>query len=256
MALSPQALIKGLVARLLPPPNADSNNNDVALRQGRYGEAIVLAGMRKQHLLADEGSYFVAHNNQTGVTITTTAAFADVSPFLVITNNEPSGGKRLYLDYFNMVTTTAGSAASGLTTIQAVVRVDATNRYTSGGTALTVVNPNGDDVTAARVTAFAGQVVAPAASGSVRTVAGLRTLRPCVSATVADVVGEMKMLNFGGVEGGSAGTITVGSANIVPVSLPPVVVAPGGSALIHVFYAASGTPVAAAYTAELGFWMR
>lgn len=256
MALSPQALLKGLVSRILPAPNFDSSNNDVAVRQGRYGEQFVLAHMRKQHLLADEGAYFVAHNNQTGVVITTTAAFADTAPFFLITNNEPSGGKRLYLDYANLVTTVAGSAGSGLTTIQAVVRVDATSRYSSGGTAMTVVNPNGDDTTAARVSAYYGAITANAASNAVRTVAGLRTLRPCVSGTVADVVGEMKVLNFGGVEGGSAGTITLASANIVPVSLPPVIVAPGGTALIHVFYAASATPVAAAYAGELGFFMR
>lgn len=256
MALSPQALLKGIVSRILPAPNADSSNNDVAVRQGRYGEQFALSHMRKQHLLADEGSYFVAHNNQTGVVMTTTVAFLDTAPFFLITNNEPAGGKRLYLDYATLVTTVAGSAASGLTTIQAVVRVDTSARYSSGGTALTLVNPNIDDVTAARVSAYYGAITATAASGAVRTVAGLRTLRPCVSGTVADVVGETKVLNFGGVEGGSAGSIVVAQANIIPVALPPVIVAPGGSALIHVFYAAAGTPVAAQYAGELGFFMR
>ena len=38
MALSPQALIKGLVSRILPSVNLDSINTDTAARQGRYGK--------------------------------------------------------------------------------------------------------------------------------------------------------------------------------------------------------------------------
>lgn len=253
---SPSSVIRGFVQKLLPSIQSDSTDVDVALRLLAYKELAVAALVRKGHLLADEGVYFTANNAQTGVTITTTAAFAAVSPFITIYNGNLAGGKSIYLDYASLTTTTAGSAASGLTTIQAVVVMDNGNRYSSAGTTLTPKNVNMAVNATSGAIINAGQVVATAASGVVRTIVGLRTLRPCVSGTVADVVGETKVLNFGGVEGGSAGSITVANANIIPVSLPPIIVSPGSTALIYVFYAASGTPVAAAYAPEIGYWER
>lgn len=255
--LSPQALFRGLVSSLAPTSNADSQNNDIAARMDAYGGLFTQPRIRKAHALAKEGTYFVTNNAQTGVTMTTTAAFAAVSPFIAVQNNDVLGGKSINLDYATLTTTTAGSAASALTTIQMVVVLDSVLRYTSGGTNITAnkVSPNMRLSNAASVASiYAGQLVAAAAGPLARTVVGLRTLRPCVSATVADVVGETKVLNFGGVEGGSAGTITVANANIIPVSLPPVIIGPQQSALIYVFYAASGTPVAAAYAPEVGWW--
>lgn len=256
MALSPQALLRGIVQKVLPTINADSTNVDVAMRQASYGELYNQPLVRKNHNLADEGSFFVANNAQAGIAMTTTVAFSAVAPFLIVYNGNAAGGKNIYLDQLNLITTAAGSAAAALTLIQAAAVIDTGNRLSSGGTALTgksvnmVLNPS----TGAVITA--GAPVATAATGSARTIAGLRTLRPVVSATVADVVGEMKVLNFGAVEGGSAGTITIANANIIPVSLPPIVIGPGQSALVYVFYAAATTPVAASYAPELSYWER
>lgn len=255
--LSPQALFRGLVASLAPNANTDSQNNDVAARMDAYGGLFTQPRVRKAHALAKEGTYFVTNNAQTGAVMTTTAAFSATSPFIVVQNNDVLGGKSINLDYATLVTTVAGSAASALTTIQMTVVLDSVLRYSSGGTNISAnkVSPNmrlsGPSSVAS---VYFGAITATAAGALARTVVGLRTLRPCVSATVADVVGETKILNFGGVEGGSAGTITVANANIIPVSLPPVIIGPQQSALIYVFYAASGTPVAAAYAPEVGWW--
>lgn len=257
MALSPQALIKGLVAKLLASsPNIDSQNIDVALRLLSYGELAVQPMVRKNHLLVDEGSYFTANNAQSGLAITPAAAFAATTPFLLVFNANPAGGKSIYLDYLALITTAAGSAASGLTLIQAAAVVDIGNRLSSAGTALTAKNANMLSNQGSGAVITAGAPVATAASSSARTLVGLRSLRPTVSGTVADVVGESKLMNFGGVEGGSAGSITIANANIIPIPMPALVIPPQCSGLIYVFYAAAGTPVAASYAPELGYFER
>lgn len=251
--LPPSALMKGLASRTLPTKNSDSANIDVPQRMDPYGGSYVQTRHRKQHVFVDEGTYFNCNNAQSGVAIDTTSGFTATKPFLLIENLDSPGGKIIKLDYAALVTTVAGSAASALTLIQMAIVIDSILRYSSGTDLTTkIVNPNMSSTNGSKARITAG-ATAVAASAQARTIVGLRTLRPTVSATVADVVGETKLLNFGGVEGVSAGSITVANANIIPVALPAIQVAPQQSALIYVFYAASGTPVAAQYAPELGW---
>jgi hypothetical protein len=255
--LSPQALIRGIVQSLLPSSNVDSTNNDVALRLDAYGGQFVQARVRKTHALAKEGSYFVTNNAQSGIAMTATAVFAATTPFIVIQNNATIGGKSINLDYINLVTTAAGSAASGLTLIQATLVLDSILRYTSGGSNLTSnkVSPNMALASAASIASiYCGAITAAAAGALARTLCGVRTVRPCVSATVADVIGETKLFNFGGVEAMLNGSITVANANNVPVPMPPCIIGPQQSALLYLYYAAAGTPVAASYAPEVAWW--
>lgn len=203
---------------------------------------------------ADEGAYFVANNAQTGVAMTTTLAFSATAPFVIIQNTAAAGGKKIYLDYLDLVTTAAGSAASGLTLIQAAVYVDSILRYSSGGSVLTanIASPNISVSPTSVAAVYAGAITAAAASAA-RAICGLRTIRPTVSATVADVVGETKHFSFSGGALAHGGAITVASPNVIPVQMPPIIVGPQQSALIYLFYAAGGTPVAASYAPELGW---
>src|SRR3954463_4205462 len=107
MPLSPQAFIRGLAQRALPTFNADSTNNDVGSRYGAYGEQFALSLIRKQHLLADEGSYFVATNNQTAIVPTYGTSLVATSPFITVYNSNPVA--RLYLDYIALVAIVAGA---------------------------------------------------------------------------------------------------------------------------------------------------
>jgi len=254
--LSPQALIKGLVSRALPLKNPDGINVDAAFRQYSYGEAVTMPLVRKAHTLADEGTYFTVNNAQTGSTLSTTAGLTTTTPFLLIENGASLGGPNLYVDYLAAVCTAAGSAASGLTVIQATVVIDNTLRFSSGGTLLTPVSPNMFLGTAKSNAIIYVVPTATAASGLARTVCGLRTLRPTVSATVAAVVGDMHTLNCGGVEGGTQGNITVANANLTTQPLPPIVIGPQQSALFYIYYAAGTTIVAGSYAPEAGWWER
>lgn len=208
--------------------------------------------------LADEGAYFVANNAQTGIAMTTTLAFSATAPYVVIDNSAAAGGKKIYLDYLALTTTAAGSAASGLTLIQASVYVDTILRYSANGTSLVAktYSPNAALSPTAVASVYCGAITAAAAGSGVRPISGLRTVRPTVSATVADVVGETKYFTFGGSAQTHGGPITVASPNVIPISMPPIIIGPQQSALIYLYYAAGGTPVAASYAPEVGWYER
>lgn len=256
MSFSTQALIKGVVSRILPTPNADTSNNDVAVRQATYGELFTMPLVRKQHTLADEGSYYVANNAQTAIVPTYGTAFAATSPFIVISNG--TANQRLYLDYIVLTAIVAGASTTTAGYTALAVYIDNILRYTSGGTNLTPTVYNTNMVSGLNnsgASVYCGAIVAPAASGAVRPICGVRNLRPAVSATVINVVGDMNLLTFGSVEG-AAGSITIANANVMPQALPPVVIGPGHSALIYLWYPVMTAPSAATYAPEIGFWVR
>jgi hypothetical protein len=255
---SPSAVIRSFIQRAIPSLMGDNPNLDTAVRLAPYGEIYNQPLVRKVHNLVDEGSYFVANNNQTGIASPAQAAFSATAPMLIVTNNYPSNSNlRVYLDYLALVTTAAGSWASAGVNEQLVLVVDSANRYSSGGTTLTPNNPNPGAVTqtAPKVGVYFGAPTATAVGSSAATISGLRILRPAASATVPDVVGELKVLNFGGVEAMLNGAITVGSANMISHPMPPVVLPPGASALLYLILNGT-TPGAASFAPELGLFVR
>lgn len=256
-----EAFLKGWVSRALP--QRESDNDPGIVRVTPYGDVSTVGAVRKQHVLVDEGSYFIASNgSQTGILSTPATGFVATTPAAIIFNTDSpsnSNSKRICLDYMNLVTTVVGSAASGLVNVQAALYLDTGNRYSSGGTEITstIVNPNMDVAARASVAkAYFGALTAAAATGSVRAVCPLRVIRPVVSATVVDVVGETKWFNFGGVEGALNGSITIANANFITVPMPAIVIGPGQCALIYLWQNVGGTNVAATYAPEIGWWER
>lgn len=246
--------MRGLVQRTLPSFNPDSTNNDVGSRLGSYGETYVQSLVRKQHNLADEGSYFVANNGQTAIVPTYGTALVATSPFISIYNGNSAA--RAYLDYIALTAVVAGAQTTTAGFTAAALVLDNFNRYTSGGTSLGAGNnANMASANASGLTINCGALVVPAASGSVRTISGLRNLRPSVSTTVINVVGDMNLLNFGSVEG-ATGSITIANANIMPQAMPPVIIGPGQTALLYLWFQGVSAPSAATYAPEIGFWVR
>ena len=249
----------GYVSRNLP--QADPDTEEETIRLGRYNDVYTLGLVRKQHVLADEGTYFTANNAQTGLATSAVAAFTAASPLIVLSNTDsPSNAaaKRIYLDYVTLITTAAGSFASAGVNLQMSIYLDQGDRYSSGGTDLSnlIVSPNMDGPTRNSIAKVRfGAIVATAATGAARCVVGLRTLRPAVSATVADVVGETKTINFGGVEAAMNGSITVANANMICLPAPPLVIGPNQCCLIY-FTMNGTTPAAASYAPEISWWER
>lgn len=261
MSLSPQAFIRGLVSRALPSFNPDSYNNDVGFRMASYGEMYNQPLVRKSHNLADEGSYFIINNGQTGITPPLATGFVATTPALLIYNNDTLG-RRLYMDYINMtaqVAVTATTSVVGEANAFVAVSVDNGNRYTSGGSVLPApVNPNmAYQTTTPNITSYFGQITAAAASGSVRNLVGQRVTRPSPTTAALDLVGDTWMMNFGGVEAVGNSSQVVTNANIIPVPLPPVIIGQGQSLLLYLWWA-NHTPAggAAGMLPEIGFWVR
>jgi hypothetical protein len=260
--LAPSALIRGLVARALPSANADSPNVDVGSRFGRYGESAVLSVVRKQHLLADEGSYFITNNNaQSGILGSPATGFVATTPIMTVFNTDLAtnpNAKRIYLDGLWLMTTVVGSAASALVNLQGALYLDTGSRYTSGGAVLTnnIVNPNMDSAAKSIAQVQFGAITAPAATAAARAISPFRIIRPAVSGTVLDVIGEVKWFNFGGVEGMLSGSMVAANANFIPIPMPPVILGPQQSAILYLWQNVGATNVAATYAPELSWWER
>ena len=260
--LSPQALFRGLVSRSLPSANLDSQQTDVGTRLARYGEQFTMPIVRKTHGLNDEGSYFVTNNNaQSGILSSAATGFVATTPALVVTNTDSPTNqnyKRVNLDFLNLVTTVVGSAASGLVNLQAALYMASGAVYTSGGTEITanIVSPNMDLTPKSVARVIFGAITATVTGMTVRAISPLRVIRPAVSGTVLDVVGETKWFNFGGVEGALNGSITIANANFITVPMPCCTLGPGQSALLYLWQNVGATNVAATYAPELGWWER
>jgi len=260
--MATEVMIKGRVSRSLPQMDIDGGREGEPARISRYGEVGVFSPIRKTHSLIDEGSYFVANSGSaTGILSSPAVGWVATTPCCVIYNGDSAGAtaKRLYLDFILLNTTVVGSAASGLLRVEAAVYLDIGNRYSSAGTEITanIYNPNMDGPVRASVArVWFGAITATAASGSVRPISPLRVCRPTVSGTVADVVGETKLFNFGGVEGTLNGSVTIANANFITIPMPGIVIGPNQSALLYVWQNVGGTPVAATYAPEIAFWER
>lgn len=257
MGISPPALFRSIVQRALGTPNQDNPNVDVSPRLWTYGEMTTQPMVRKTHNLVDEGSYYVASNGATGIVPTYGTSQVVTSPFITIWNSAASGGKNLYLDFIALTVAAAlvQTTAVGYKAMAAVL--DVGNRYSSGGTALTPNNANLGAGSSSGAVVNVGAIVATAASASARTMAGLRALRPSISATVGSVVGDTHVINPGGVEA-DMGTLSITAS--VPVNttmpIPPIVIPPGDTFLFYVWYPILTAPSAETLVTDIGLWAR
>src|SRR5712691_1554753 len=196
-----EAFLKGLVSRMLP--QVEQDNDPGIVRLGRFGDVWTIGGVRKQHALVDEGSYFTCGNAQTGIASSLLGvAFSEttLSPILIITNADAPGNqnnRRIHLDNLHLQVTAAGAAGAGLSGIFFAWTVDTIERYSSGGTDLGrnpasgggIWSPNtdvGPQGSVARIRF--GALTLNAASGGRRILVGQRWMRPTNTATALGVI--------------------------------------------------------------------
>lgn len=127
MALSPSALLRGIVSRLLPFARQDSPDADVPTRLGRYGDVKVESAWPTDHLLADEGSLFVATMlpGATALQLGLSAAYVANAAAIVIQNTDVLGGKSTYLKKIKMGVLTVPTSGTDL---RFAVVIDSINR--------------------------------------------------------------------------------------------------------------------------------
>lgn len=249
--MAQEVVVRGRVSRSLPQMDSDGGRDGEPMRLGRYDELYVVPVMRKQHIFADEGSYFTCNNAQSGLaTAAAPTAFSATNPFLVIANiDSPSNStpKRIYLDFCRLVATAAGTAGAS---VQAGITIDNGNRYSSGGTEITaaIVSPNMDGPARSSIAkVYAGNITATAATLSARTVTGQVALKGAIP-----VAGDNYILNFGGVEA----VMMIATATLTWSSQPivPIIIGPNQSALIHLWLPSQSA--ASSYAPEISWWER
>lgn len=246
------------VARGLPSSSPDGATPASNPRGGRYREQYSLNIIPTKHILADEGTYYVATNPtiSTGFTLTTTAqnAFSDTTPQIYMFNGATASiGNRIYLDYIRFLVTATPTAA---TLVNYAIKLDAIARaLTTDNTVLiTPVNCDADtpnrSVATIKVQNSATASVIAAASPSARLVArgSLGTI---------PIIGDEIVLQFGSVDPISG--FFQSAASTIPcrrvAQAPPLVVGPTQSFTMHLFF--SGTSSASlAAEFEIGYWER
>lgn len=241
------------VSRSIPQPNVDTI--DASTRGGRYGEQYTLPLHGAKHALADEGSYFVATNATIGTAVVITQSitvFAETAGalggILYLKNTESktaAAPKRIYLDYIKLLCTIVLTASTS--TQYALVLDDNPVRYTSGGAAPTIVNPNGDSSTTTIASAYFGALTT-AVPNNRRTV-GRGTLRGVVTTTFDTLV-----IVSGGREGGGSFVSAAASGRFVD-SVPPIIIAPQQNLLMSM-WGASYAGAGATFEYEIGWWER
>lgn len=231
-------------------PTAATDDDWKGIRLNRFHEQAMQPKGDFPQSLADEGSYFVVTNPTPGtglIGIAATGAYDAAETFLMMRNT--SSTKKVYLHYLHLKATAAGT--NGTTFGVTMVGDRGTSRYTSGGAALTAVNPNmSSTASAAAVQIYGGPLVTTAASSSAR-ILGDYPLR-----TVIKVIGDSYLFTFGAaIPATFSGVPIEGTTQTsLQIPCPPVVLGENDQWLFHE-YGASQT-VGAAFTVSMGFWFR
>lgn len=221
-------------------------------RSNVYGEALVQTVGKPRYALADEGRYFVARNPTPGTGVAGIAAadgLNDAEGLMLLTNDN-TDGSRVYLDYLYLRCTAAGTNG---TDMDFTLKIDSnSNRYTSGGSAITPVNANMDSSATPGVTTYFGALVTTAT-----TTARILAYRRLRRATIV-VAGDEFWFGFGEGPAPSVRTGTLAADSTTNVGyathLPPVVLG-AGDCVWMACNAASQTG-ATSWEFELGFWVR
>jgi hypothetical protein len=244
-------------SRAIPTKVADASQ--LQPRVSGYGELVTTPLSPTTYPLADEGSYFKAVNATpgTGIIHALTTAFSSTAALFCINNTDSEGAKRIYLDYVRLVTGATAISMTAATSIECAITIDSTNRYSSGGTAITPTNVNMDNSRATIATVNFGAVTLTAASGSARTVARMAFAR---RAAPAMVTGDQFYWDFGAANtppmlsvAGAAAPATAATMFYSPMS--PVIIGGGDSINFHLWYP-SGATTAPTYEVEIGWWER
>lgn len=233
-------------------PDAESDSTEKPLRGGRYGEAyVVQTGGNSFHMVADEGAYKVSMTVPgTGITAAINATVSETAGnFMYIKNNDSlsnTRGKTLYPHYLRLICTTLPASAASL---HAFFKLDNKDRYTSGGSLLTTVNPNmgAGQGTAAQVYAGALTTTAPSPSSY--------AINRTVMRSVIPVLNDEWLFTFGHMDGGAGLSLGGNVAQRMIIPCPPIIIAPQSNLCMQL-WGPSNAVTAGVYEIELGFFER
>ena len=204
---------------------SDGALGTVPSRADSYGQLVVTPVTNKEYFSAVEGSHFVAITPTPGTGIIGHAApttFDETKPYLILYNAHPT--KNLIPQFLHLHETVA---STGVTRVQFTVCTDVGVRRTSAGTAMTLSNTNTNGVADGTTQGWIGAVVASAATAS-RKILGNVVFRGTI-----DIVEDDYQIVFGAPDGVGNSSSRVATVAEVSRVMPPVVVGPGSSLLLH-----------------------
>jgi hypothetical protein len=257
--LSPQALFKGIVSRLLPQPVAgDGPDQERFARMGRYGDVKVEPSWLTEHMPADEGAYMMASMlpGATALQLGLSAAFSATVGAFVLGNSDVAGGKRLYPRQLRLAQSVAPTSGIDLRYAIVIDSKDRTPTTISSGTG------GSGPGTPATVTAYRSPVACvnmdaspaivgvpffplstaggapptiPSAGPNARTIVGNGYIKNSIP-----VVKDQYLLNFADV--GAPGSFQAAAALAKLVEgVPPIVIGPGQFMVIYLWSAGNIT---------------
>lgn len=234
-------------------PDAESDSTEKTWRGGRYGEGYMIqTGGNNFHMMADEGTYKVAMGTPgTGIAFTINTGMSETAGnVLYVKNNDAvnnSRAKCLYPHYIRMICTVVPAAA---TAMHAMVKIDNRDRYTSGGTQLTVNNPNIGIGAGTQSQIFAGALTTVAPSPSAYPVAR------AVMKTAIPVVNDEWLFLFGSSDGGGSSIALGGAvAQRMVIPCPPVILPPQSNMCLQM-WCPTNAVTAPSFEFEVGFFER
>ncbi len=234
-------------------PGKFPNNSAGAVRGSQYAELVTKEIGSFRHSLADQATYFVAHNatNDASSTLLGHAdpeladADATLTKPLVHMLVAATSTKRIYLDYLEIEVVTAPTNG-GRDNWAAQLDTGAT-RITSGGTALTNVNSNVQSTATSDLVIKGGAIVSGAESPNARHLGHGQT-----RAAIA-IVGDRYMFRFGG-SPSSGGNVAAGVASRHLINMPPVILGPADQFLLALYAADDAQTVAGVYKVRAAWW--
>jgi hypothetical protein len=234
-------------------PGKFPNNTSGGVRGSQFGELVTLEGGSARHNLADQATYFIAHN-ATNDASTTLAGHADpeladadatmTKPFIHM-RVDPSSIKRIYLDYLEIEVVTAPTTAAR---DNWAAQLDSgATRVTSGGTALTKINPNMQSTATSDLTILGGAVVTGAESPVARHLGHGQTRGAIV------IAGDRYHFRFGGAPS-SGDNVVASAASRHLINMPPVILGAADQFLLALYSADDATAAAGVYKVRAAWW--
>lgn len=182
---------------------------------------------------SDLGFYFTARTPTpgTGIIGPTAATFVETTPILVLYNAGPFNiypmSLRTHLTVVGVYTNMVNDYWTFTT--------DVGNRYTSGGTGLTIQNENANNQVSSGAFVFVGAITASAATGKRRIVGHATAKADDEADGGTEVVHDTNIFSWGDPFAASSfGTRANGAGTpcYTSISLPPIVIAPNSSLVI------------------------
>ncbi len=254
-AMSDNALQgKGLIGQA--PPTAVGDNTWTAARQTKYNERFAVQIGTWQNALANQGSYFTAHNPVIDVATTIVGHAAPILADCDVTMTKPlihlrmspTATTKAYLNFIEIEVVVAPT--NGAKDNWAAQLDTGATRVTTPGTTLTALNTNMQSTGAAStpgLIAQAGAIVVGAESVNVRNL-GFGQNRSGIA-----ILGDRYMYRFGG-DPSSGDNVVSAAASRHLINMPPVILGPSGQFLLALYSSDDAQTIAGVYKVRMGWW--